>query len=405
MKKIISSVCFIFTLFTISSCAIIQATRPDESSQMLESAIQNITMGLMWQVIKEQGFLAFFKNNKTLIVIDPFVNADSGEVLKASADIEKIIVQTGMSNFGRFDFIRMTYENLTKADYTMNGAIRLVHPEKTDSGEEYYNISASVINLKTGMVVGRSDMSIYDKSLDYTATSFYKDSPMYIKDAPLEGSIKTSAGSVGAEADKDYYDSLSIIAVLVEAETAYEKKDYEGALRLLKIAADRPDGQLMKTYAGLYSAYSRLKQMDMAEKIFTKLLTISVEKNHILSVKFLFDVDSVAFWRDPSLKEHYAIWIRQMGTYFNSSDYCLQVIGHCSRSGTERYNENLSSERAQKIQELLLPYFPLVKKRSEAVGKGYKENIVGSGTDDDRDSIDRRVEFKVIKCKAAGIGN
>lgn len=33
------------------------------------------------------------------------------------------------------------------------------------------------------------------------------------------------------------------------------------------------------------------------------------------------------------------------------------------------------------------------------IGKGFSENIVGTGTDDDRDALDRRVELFVIKCK------
>ncbi len=398
MKKIII---LISVLFTVSSCATMQGIQDDREPNVFESAVDNIARDLMWQVITDEGFFAFFRNRKTLIVIDPFVNADSGEVLNASADIEKIIIRTGTDYFSRFDFIRMTHENLTKADYAMNGSIRFIKSEKGGNpGHEYYHISASVLNLKTGEIAGRSDTTVYDKSLDYTSTSFYKDSPMYIKDAPLEGSIKTSAGSVGEKADRNYYSSLKTIAILVEAETAYVNKDYQTALNLLKTAADRPDGQMMKTYAGLYSTYAKLKQMDMAEKSFAKLLTISVEKNRILSIKFLFDVNSVNFWRNPSLKEHYEIWLRQIGKYFGTSKYCLQVIGHCSRSGTERYNKSLSLDRARKIQELLLPYFSLIKKRSEAVGKGFKENIIGSGTDDDFDSLDRRVEFKVIKCKA-----
>jgi hypothetical protein len=31
---------------------------------------------------------------------------------------------------------------------------------------------------------------------------------------------------------------------------------------------------------------------------------------------------------------------------------------------------------------------------------GFKENIIGSGTDDLRDALDRRVEFKVRNCQA-----
>jgi hypothetical protein len=36
--------------------------------------------------------------------------------------------------------------------------------------------------------------------------------------------------------------------------------------------------------------------------------------------------------------------------------------------------------------------------RLRASGVGYRENIIGTGTDDERDAIDRRVVFKVAAC-------
>ena len=33
-----------------------------------------------------------------------------------------------------------------------------------------------------------------------------------------------------------------------------------------------------------------------------------------------------------------------------------------------------------------------------ATGVGYTQNLVGTGTDDASDAIDRRVEFKVVEC-------
>jgi hypothetical protein len=41
---------------------------------------------------------------------------------------------------------------------------------------------------------------------------------------------------------------------------------------------------------------------------------------------------------------------------------------------------------------------PVIAQNTTAVGRGFEQNIVGSGTDDLRDSIDRRVEFKVMDC-------
>jgi hypothetical protein len=50
------------------------------------------------------------------------------------------------------------------------------------------------------------------------------------------------------------------------------------------------------------------------------------------------------------------------------------------------------------VQQRLLVDMPTLAKRSATVGKGSRENIIGLGTDDARDALDRRVEFKVIDC-------
>jgi outer membrane protein OmpA-like peptidoglycan-associated protein len=361
----------------------------------LETAIQSVASELMMRVRMDRGLLS---RQETTIVIDPFVNADNGEVLRASKDIENMIIRKGKDSFDGFTFVRMTSENLRKANYAMNGAIRHMSPGQEVS-EPYYQVSASVVNLKTGKVVGRSDVRVAEGDMDYTSTLFYKDSPMYIKDRPLEGSIETATSEVGSRANRAYYDALETLAMLVEAETAYESGNYRKSLALLEEVMKRPDGQLMKTYAGLYSTYYRLGHLDLAEKAFDKLLSISVEKNRILTVKFLFDVNSLEFWRDPNLKAQYGMWLQRIGKYFHNSQYCLKITGHCSRTGAERYNDKLSQERAYKIQKLLQPEFPNVLNRSEAIGRGFKDNIVGTGTDDERDAIDRRVEFFVVDCE------
>ena len=43
-------------------------------------------------------------------------------------------------------------------------------------------------------------------------------------------------------------------------------------------------------------------------------------------------------------------------------------------------------------------YAPQIINRSEAIGRGFSENIVGTGADDITDEIDRRVEFKFSNC-------
>ena len=81
-----------------------------------------------------------------------------------------------------------------------------------------------------------------------------------------------------------------------------------------------------------------------------------------------------------------------------SSRACLQVVGHTSRTGTVEYNDQLSQRRALYIKQRLETEAAELAPRTRASGMGYRENLVGTGTDDIRDAIDRRVEFKVDAC-------
>jgi len=60
----------------------------------------------------------------------------------------------------------------------------------------------------------------------------------------------------------------------------------------------------------------------------------------------------------------------------------------------------LSLKRAIYIKQRLSAESPEVGSRTRPQGMGFKENIVGSGTDDLVDAPDRRVEFKIRDCRA-----
>ncbi len=400
MARVRRFIWLILPAFLLFSCAI-RPTPLVQHPLPLADAIRSLADNLMTQMRKGQPMRGLFSPcGETRVVIDPFIDMETNEVPMVSREIERIIIETGKRDFKCFELNRMTSGNLPDADYAMNGIIRLISPETPDgkASEKYYSVSASVIHLKTGKIVAHAEARIADLNLDYTLIPIHKDSPMYLKDRSLERSVAIASSPAGSIADKSYYKTLKVTALLTEAETAYGKADYKTGLALLKRAAADEEGQVMKTYAGLYSTYRKLGQRDLAEKAFASLLSISVEKNKMLTVKFLFDVNSVEFWRDMNLRKQYDIWLRQIGQYFERSPHCLRIIGHCSRTGSESYNNGLSLERAKRIQQLLEPHFPTVLHRSEAIGKGFRENIRGIGTDDTRDAIDRRVEFIVMDC-------
>ena len=91
---------------------------------------------------------------------------------------------------------------------------------------------------------------------------------------------------------------------------------------------------------------------------------------------------------------------QQIARHAAQSNACLDIVGHTSRSGPEPLNERLSQLRAEYIKQRLESEVPQLSNRTIASGKGSRENIVGTGTDNASDALDRRVEFKVIGCEA-----
>ena len=76
----------------------------------------------------------------------------------------------------------------------------------------------------------------------------------------------------------------------------------------------------------------------------------------------------------------------------------MEVVGHTSRTGSETFNDRLSAQRAAFIQKRLEAEAPQLNGKTKASGVGYRENLIGTGTDDASDSLDRRVEFKINNC-------
>lgn len=359
-----------------------------------EKTIFSLTHELLTQVQQREGE---FKSGQTKMVLDPFVDAASGDIIKASYHIEHLMMEEAQKQFPHLSMDRITPENLQQAHYVVSGAINFTAYEESDA-KKNYRFSSSVLNKKTGKIVASSTIWISEKDLDYTPTPVYKDSPLYLKDRHLKGKVMTAESSTGQLANPTYYEGLNTNALLVEADTAYEKKDYPYALQLFNLAATRQDGQTLKTYVGLYETNLKLGDLSRAEKTFDKLLEIGLKENNKLNVKFLFSVDKIDFIEDEELKTQYQTWLHQINQFFQKNQYCFYIVGHSSRSGVAKLNKKLSWQRAKKVQQLMRNEFPEVLRRSRVIGKGFEENLVGSGTDDLRDAIDRRVEFIIVDC-------
>jgi outer membrane protein OmpA-like peptidoglycan-associated protein len=157
------------------------------------------------------------------------------------------------------------------------------------------------------------------------------------------------------------------------------------------------EGQQLRTLNGVYLSNWKLGRDAEAEQAFAKVVETAVANNN-LGVKFLFSPGSTEFWPEPKISGPYPFWLRQIARTVAASQACMNVVGHTSRTGSEAYNDKLSEQRAVAIQQKLVAEVSDLAARLKASGQGFRQNLVGTGTDDASDALDRRVEFKLRPC-------
>jgi outer membrane protein OmpA-like peptidoglycan-associated protein len=329
-----------------------------------------------------------------IIAVDPAIDGNTGQQTVASKALDSRLLQRASSKFTQFDVAAVNSTVLAKAQYLLAATLTPIDAAK---GTTAFRISLSLTDIKTGFVVAQAAARIRSEGVDTTPTAFYRDSPSLTKDRVVEGQIKTAQTPTGGAADEIYMSRLPINALITEGSNRYEAGNYAEALRFYEAAAARPDGQQLRVLNGLYLSYTQLGRTEDAEKAFGKIVALGLATNS-LSVKLLFRPGSTEFLADPKVSGPYNMWLRLVAREVASSKSCLTIVGHTSHTGAEQFNERLSLQRAVAIQRKIEAAAPETTGRLVSVGMGYRENLVGSGTDDLRDALDRRVEFKVRTC-------
>ena len=264
-------------------------------------------------------------------------------------------------------------------------------------GKPTVRLNLALTELRTGMVVAQAWSLAREENLDQTPSRYYRDIPVLIKDKVVEGYAKTSTTPAGQHADPYYLERLGAASVISEATTLYNAEKYQDALGQYRSALSTPQGEQLRVQSGIYLSSMRLGNIADAEQAFGRIVALGIEYNE-LGVKFLFNPGSVDFWSDPKISGAYGMWLRQIAHEAIAAHSCIAIIGHTSRSGPGPVNDALSLKRAQYVRQRLIVDAPELAGRTRAEGMGFRQNIVGSGTDDGFDVLDRRVEFRIIPC-------
>lgn len=325
----------------------------------------------------------------TQILLVPMYDANSKDNLNLTGDL-----QTQLQKQGRdaLKIAPLSQSLLPQAHYIVHSALAV---DKASNGE-VYDLNIWLRDAKTGRLLAHCHNKVLTQGLPYALTAEAKDSPVYTE--PLNPNAK--GFDLRQEMQRPHYPArLKLEALLADAAKAYANAHYARALELYEAASTFKEAQSLRSLAGRYLALLRMNRTAEARVAFADLLKYGFNHSNILTFKILFAVDSTQFAGGDFLSSQYTVWAEEIAHYLKYSQRCMLVAGHSSHSGSEAYNLKLSTLRATMIRQLMASKQPAIKIRTQAEGKGFYENIIGTGTDDFHDAVDRRVEFRRQTCQ------
>jgi tetratricopeptide (TPR) repeat protein len=362
--------------------------------QPFEQAVAQAADSLAGQIQKGPAFLA--KLAKRSVVLDPMLDAATGQQTAATTLLETRVSERLTTKSDLFEILPFQSVNLSKAQYLLTGTMTRVDGDGT-AKKRALQIHLALTDLKTGTVAAQASALARDEGLDHTPLAYYRDSPVLVKDKVIEGYARTSATLPGQQGDPAYLERVAEASVIQEATTLYNQERYVEALGRYRSALAMPTGEQLRVVNGIYLASAKLGRTAEAEQAFGRVVALGIAYNE-LGVKFLFNPGSTEFWSDPKVSGAYPMWMRQIAREATGARVCMNIVGHTSRTGSEPANDALSLQRANFIRQRLAVEAPTLAAKTKTSGMGFRQNIVGSGTDNAVDALDRRVEFKIVPC-------
>jgi outer membrane protein OmpA-like peptidoglycan-associated protein len=339
-------------------------------------------------------------NESRVVVIDPLIDANTGAQTVSTVKMGEQLESIAKSSNAKWSVRPLTREALAQKPLLLIGTLTPVTVERSiDTVPDAFRVWLTLIDLRTGKVIAKQIDRATVGSVNPEPLKYYQDSPTWHKDKTVLGYINSCQVNtkIGEPADADYLARLPAAAVVNEAILAYDGGKIPLANKLYKEAEPLADPGDLRVLNGLYITSWQLGQREAARDAFGKLVESGLELKR-LPVKLLFQPGKTQFSAIGDLPQQYEMWIASLAQKAGRTPSCVRVVGHTSRTGSTRGNEVLSRQRAEAVQHMLERDNRALSAKLSAAGVGSREALVGLGTDDVRDALDRRVEFRVVDC-------
>ncbi|VTU38372.1 Outer membrane protein-associated (lipo)proteins [Variovorax sp. PBL-H6] len=378
----------------LAGCATPAPPPPSTAELPFDQAIAQATDSLVMQTQKQAPLIPRTSARRG-VVLDPMIDAGSAQQTVATQLLQERVGERMGSRHDTIELLPFQSANLARARYLLTGTMTRLSREQA---RPPLRIDLALTELATGMVVAQSSAVARDDGLDHTPLPYYQDTPVPIKDQVIDSYVRTTATPAGQRADPYYLDRIAVAPAFKDATANYNAERYQDALMQYNGAAGGTAGNAqLRVLNGIYLSSAKLGRTGEAEQAFGKIVAYGIAQQQ-LGVKFLFNPGSTAFWPDAKVSGAYPMWLREIAKASAEANVCMDIVGHTSRTGPVAFNDTLSVQRARYIRDRLIGEAGVLGDRTKPSGKGFRENIIGSGTDDAADALDRRVEFRIVDC-------
>ncbi len=334
------------------------------------------------------------------LVIDPFIDANTGQQtlsgIAAGGQLARLIAE----NFRLWTVRPFDRKALASTPLLLIGTLTPVTLNEAGNGPpDAYRLWLTLVDLRSGQIVAKRLDRATLASVNAEPMPFFRDSPTWHMDRTTAAYIKSCQveARVGERIDTLYQWRLPAAVLLHEAIVAYHDKQYAQARRLFVQASAIADPDDLRVLNGRYLTNWQLGAKDDATQELKRLVTNGLAAKS-LPLKVRFQPGTTVMPPGADQREQYRLWIREVARQTGAQQACLRVVAHASRSPSASASVELSQRRAATVRWLLAQAAPSSGNRFTAQGAGWRDNLVGLGHDDERDALDRRIEFRVVDC-------
>jgi len=335
------------------------------------------------------------------LVIDPLIDASTGQQTNSTVQMSAQLAGLITRRVPTWNVQPLTRGALANRPLLLIGTLTAINTKNVkDEDADAFRVCLVLVDLRTGKLVAKRVDRATLTTVDAEPLALYRESPTWALDATALAYIKSCQGSSpGDPIAPGYLQRLPAQAVINEAVIAYTDNKPAEAYRLYHEAVNVADPEDLRVLNGLYTTSWKTGRKKEAAETFGKIVGIGLDAKK-LPIKLFFNPGTTTLLQSADLQAQYAVWMREVATQLGTRENCLRVVGHTSRTGDAAANEVLSQKRAAVIKSNLERQNRKLATRISADGVGSREVIVGLGTDDLRDALDRRVEFRTVECKA-----